>query len=62
MMMLSYHLLPTGRNPLSRACASHASTFPPLDRAGFALEIRPWKSKGAGNAGRAMRPQPRVQK
>jgi hypothetical protein len=31
-------------------------------RPGFALQVLPYEIKGAGNAGRAMHPQPCVQK
>src|SRR6516165_1193518 len=41
----------------------HTAAFPPFANAGFAQGIPPLeKSKGAGNAGRRMRPQPRTQK
>jgi hypothetical protein len=33
----------------------------PRMRASFALTFYPQRSEGAGNAGRSMRPQPRVQ-
>jgi hypothetical protein len=39
----------------------HSFAISPLIHASFAGNVVPLKSEGAGNAGRAMRPQPRMQ-